>query len=210
MNNRLSSARLHWFLLLSGLAVLAWSGVYPRDRLTWVLETFPAMIGAVVLVATYRRFRFSNLAYVMIWVHAVILMLGGHWTYAQMPLFNWLRDTFHLARNYYDRVGHIAQGFVPAILARELLLRTSPLRRGKWLSTIVVCICMAISATYEFIEWWSSLLLGQSADAFLGTQSDTWDTQWDMFMCLVGAILALLTLRGAHDRSMRELEPNCC
>jgi len=184
MNNRLSSARLHWFLLLSGLAVLAWSGVYPRDRLTWVLETFPAMIGAVVLVATYRRFRFSNLAYVMIWVHAVILMLGGHWTYAQMPLFNWLRDTFHLARNHYDRVGHIAQGFVPAILARELLLRTSPLRRGKWLSTIVVCICMAISATYEFIDggpaccWASRLTRSWAPRAIPGTRSGTCSCAW--------------------------------
>lgn len=197
--------RLPLLLLATGLAVLVWSGIGPSDRLTWLLETFPAMIGAVVLVATYRRFRFSNLVYVLILIHAIILMLGGRWTYAEMPLFNWLRDTFHLARNYYDRVGHLAQGFVPAIIARELLLRTSSLDRGKWLSTIVVCICLSISAGYEFIEWWSSLLLNQSADAFLGTQGDVWDTQWDMFMCWVGAVLALLTIRGLHDRSMAKL-----
>ncbi len=197
--------RLPLLLLATGLAVLVWSGIGPRDRLTWLLETFPAMIGAVVLIATYQRFRFSNLVYMLILIHAIILMLGGHWTYAEMPLFNWLRDTFHLARNHYDRVGHLAQGFVPAIIVRELLLRTSPLRRGKWLSTIAVCICLSISAGYEFIEWWSSLLLNQSADAFLGTQGDVWDTQWDMFMCWVGAVLALLTMRGLHDRSMAKL-----
>jgi putative membrane protein len=198
-------ARLPLFLLFVGLGVLIWSGITPYDRLTWLLETFPAMIGAVVLVATYRRFRFSNLVYALILIHAIILMLGGHWTYAEMPLFNWIRDMFHLARNYYDRVGHLAQGFVPAIIARELLLRTSSLQRGKWLSTIVICICLSISVGYEFIEWWSSLLLHQSADAFLGTQGDVWDTQWDMFMCWVGAILALLTMRGLHDRSMAKL-----
>ena len=198
--------RLPLLLLAIGLAVLIWSGLAPHDRLTWLLETFPAMIGAVVLAATYRRFRFSNLVYVLILIHAIILMLGGHWTYAEMPLFNWIRDALHLHRNYYDRLGHLAQGFVPALIARELLLRTSPLQRGKWLSAIVVCICMAISVCYEFIEWWSSLLLHQSAEAFLGTQGDVWDTQWDMFMCMVGAILALLNMRGLHDRAMAKLK----
>jgi putative membrane protein len=205
MHKDASSVRLHGFLLISGLGILVWSGISPRDRLTWLMEVGPAIAGVVVLVATYRRFRLSDAIYVLIWVHAIVLMLGGHWTYAEMPVFNWLRDGLGLARNYYDRVGHLVQGFVPAILAREILLRTSPLRRGKWLSVLVVCVCLAISATYELIEWAAALLLGQSADAFLGTQGDVWDTQWDMFLCLVGSVAALATMRGLHDRSLGRL-----
>jgi len=145
--------RGHLTLLFLFIAVLIWSGVHPRDRFTWMLEVAPAVIGVAILMATYRRFRFSGLAYALIFVHACILCVGGRYTYAEVPLGNWIRDAFGLARNHYDRLGHFAQGFVPAILAREILLRCSPVRRGKWLAFLVICICLAISATYELLEW---------------------------------------------------------
>lgn len=196
------SSALNIIFLLFGLAILAWSAYKPRDYFTWVLEIFPAVIGGGVLLATYRRFRLSGLLYGLICVHAVLLMVGAHYTYAEMPLFNWIRDAFHLSRNHYDRAGHFFQGFVPALIAREVLLRTSPLRRGKWLSVIVVALCMAMSVAYEFFEWAAALAVGQKADAFLATQGDIWDTQWDMFLCTIGAVTSLLTLRRAHYRSM--------
>jgi len=202
-----ASRRLHLMLLTTGLGVLVWSGIRPADRVTWALEVAPAVLGAILLLATYRRFRLTNLAYVLILIHAVILMVGGKWTYASNPLFNWLRDTLELQRNYYDRLGHVAQGFIPAVLAREVLLRTSPLKAGRWLFFVVVCICLAGSAVYELIEWLAALALGQSADQFLGTQGDPWDTQWDMFLCLCGAIASQLALSRLHDRSLARLEP---
>jgi len=194
--------RFHLLLLVSGLGLLVWSGIGPRDRTTWMLEVAPAVAGTGVLLATYRRFRLSNLAYVLIWIHAAILIIGGHWTYEHNPLFNALRDALGLHRNYYDRLGHVAQGFIPVILAREVLLRTSPLRPGGWLNVLSVCVCLALSAVYEFFEWWTALSIGEAADQFLATQGDVWDTQWDMFLCLCGATASLLTLRRAHDRSL--------
>ena len=149
------------------------------------------------------------MAYVLIAIQAVILLVGAHWTYAENPWFNWIRDALGLSRNHYDRLGHLAQGFVPAIVARELLLRTSPLRRGKWLTGIVVCICLAISAAYELVEWWVALGYGDRAVAFLGTQGDVWDTQWDMCMALIGAVLALATLSRLHDRQIQLVILNC-
>lgn len=201
------SADSRYHLLLLGVlaAVLAWSAWQPYDRFTWWLEVAPVLIALPLLLVTYREFPFSRLAYGLILGHAVILMVGGHYTYAEMPLFNWLRDTFDLARNYYDRVGHVAQGFVPAIVAREILLRTSPLRRGKWLNFLVVCVCLAISAFYEMLEWWVALASGSEAVAFLATQGDVWDTQWDMFLALLGAVAALALLSRTHDRSLRRL-----
>lgn len=196
---------LHRILLIIGLAVLVWSGIGPRDRLTWFLEISPVVIALPLLLATYRRFRFSNLAYVLILSHAIILMIGGHWTYSEMPLFSWLRDELGLSRNYYDLVGHVVQGFVPAILAREVLLRTSPLRPGKWLSVIVVTFCLAISAGYELFEWGTAMILGQDAEQFLATQGDPWDTQWDMCCALLGAIASLALLRHSHDKSMSQM-----
>lgn len=196
---------MHLLLLLTGVAVLVWSGISPRDQLTWLMEVAPAIIGGVLLLATYRRFPLSNTAYVLIWIHAVILMVGGHWTYAEVPLFNWLRDTWELQRNYYDRVGHIAQGFIPAILIREILLRTSPLKPGKWANTLIVATCLAISAAYELLEWLAAIALNEDADQFLATQGDQWDTQWDMFLALCGAVAALMLLRRLHDRSMGRL-----
>lgn len=200
-----SDRRFHEVLLAILALTILWSAIAPHDRFTWWLEIFPVLIGLPLLVMTFRRFPFSRLAYGLMLVHAMILLIGGHYTYAEMPLFNWLRDTFDLARNYYDRVGHIAQGFIPAIIAREILLRTSPLQRGKWLFFLVICVCLAISAGYEFLEWWVAVASGSDAVAFLATQGDIWDTQWDMFLALLGALAAQILLGRMHDRSMARL-----
>ncbi len=193
-------------LLLLVLAVLVWSGIAPRDRYTWFLEVAPVLLALPLLIVTRQRFPFTPLAYHLIAIHAVILMVGGHYTYAEMPLFNWLRDTFDLARNHYDRIGHLAQGFIPAIVAREILLRRSPLVPGKWLFFLVVCVCLAISACYEMIEWWVAVGSGDEAVAFLATQGDVWDTQWDMFLALLGALSSLTLLGRWHDRQLATLE----
>ena len=197
--------RLGLGLVALVLAVLVWSGIRPHDRFTWFMEVFPVLLGLPVLLATHRRFPLTPLLMVLLAIHACILMLGGKYTYAEVPLGNWVRDAFGLARNHYDRVGHFAQGFVPAILAREILWRRSPLRGSRWLPFVVVSICLAFSACYEFLEWWTALATGEGATAFLGTQGDVWDTQWDMFLALVGATTAMLTLSGLHERQLREL-----
>ena len=193
-------------LLVVGLALLAWSGLRPHDYFTWLLETAPIFIGVPVLVATRRRFPLTPLAYRLIFVHALILMAGGHYTYAEVPLGDWVKDALGLARNDYDRLGHFAQGFVPAILAREILLRKTPLRRGGWLFFLVTCVCVAISACYELVEWWTAVATGEAATAFLGTQGDPWDTQWDMFTALIGALAAQLTVARVHDRELSALD----
>lgn len=192
-------------LLALVAAVFFWSALGPRDRFTWFLEVLPVLAGVPLLAVTFRRFPLTFLAYSLIAAHAVILMVGGHYTYAEVPLFNWLRDAFGLARNHYDRLGHFAQGFVPAILVREVLLCRTPLRRGGWLFAIVTSICLAISALYELFEWGVAAATGTAADAFLGTQGDVWDTQKDMAMCLLGAMSALLILSRAHDRALARL-----
>jgi len=191
---------LHMILLGIFLLIFIWSAINPKDWFTWVLEVLPAVIGLIIILATYRRFRLTTLVYILITMHASILVIGGHYTYAEMPFFNWLQDTFELSRNYYDRLGHFVQGFVPAIIVREILLRKSPLQPGRLLFFIVVCICLAISATYEFIEWGVAIASGSEAEAFLGTQGDVWDTQWDMLLALIGAIISLLFLSKLHDR----------
>jgi len=198
---------IHWVLLAIWAAVLAWSGINPHDRFTWVLEVTPAVIALVICAWLFpARFRFTTLVYVIVCVHCVVLMIGGKYTYAEMPWFSWLRDSYHLSRNYYDRVGHFMQGFSPAIIAREVLIRKEIIRGSeRWLNFIVVSIVLAFSAVYEFVEWWVALLTGDSSTAFLGTQGDVWDTQWGMFTCTCGAILALLLLRGVHDRALRQL-----
>ena len=193
-------------LLSLFLVVLIWSGVNPHDRFTWFLEVVPAMVGATILVATYRRFPLTPLAYWLAFIHACILCVGGHYTYAEVPIGNWIRDWLDLSRNHYDRLGHVAQGFVPAILAREVLIRTSPLRPGAWLFFLVTCFCLALSATYELIEWQVAVWTGTAADAFLGTQGDVWDTQKDMALALVGAILAQTLLARRHDRALAAAE----
>jgi putative membrane protein len=203
MTARTQIKRSHLALLVSFLAILLWSVIRPHDLFTWFLETFPAMFGAVILCATYKRFRFTTLVYALIWMHAIILLVGGHYTYAEVPLFNWIRDTFHLSRNHYDRVGHFAQGFVPAMIAREFLLRKTPLQPGKLLAYLVLSICLAISAAYELIEFGVSMATGSAGDAFLGTQGDIWDTQKDMLLALTGASTALLTLGKLHNRMLK-------
>jgi putative membrane protein len=191
-----------WLLLAAGVAVFVWSGIAPHDRFTWVLEVFPAVIAAIVLLATRGRFRFSALAYVLITVHAIILMVGGRYTYALVPLGFWMEEAFGFTRNHYDRIGHFAQGFVPAIVVREILLRIANLRRDRWLPVIVCSFCLAISALYELMEWSVAAMTGGAAEAFLGTQGDVWDTQKDMLLALIGAVCALVLLSRLHDRSM--------
>ena len=188
------------------LSLLVLSGIDPvADRYTWLLETLPVMIGLVLFAFTWQRFPLTPLLYRLLALHCVVLIIGGYYTYAQVPLFDWLRTAFDLSRNHYDRVGHFVQGFVPAILAREILLRRSPVPRGRWLFFICVSICLAFSAFYELIEWSVAMLSGQAAEAFLGTQGDNWDTQNDMFMALVGAISSLLLLSRVHDRQLERL-----
>jgi putative membrane protein len=188
------------FTILS--AVFVWSAVAPTDRLTWWLEVAPVIIALPILFLSYKRFQFTQLAYFLILVHAIILLIGGHYTYAEVPLFNWLQESLDLSRNYYDRVGHFAQGFVPAIIVREILLKKSPLQQGRWLFFITCCICLSISAVYEFVEWWVAVYEGGAAEAFLGTQGDVWDTQWDMFTALIGAIVAQVALAKTHDKQL--------
>jgi len=192
-------------LLVVTLVLVAVSRVGALEPGTWLLEVAPILVIAPILVLTARRFPLTPLVYRLLFVHALILMLGGHYTYAKVPLGFWAQDAFGLARNHYDRLGHFAQGFVPAMLAREVLLRRSPLVRGKWLAFLVVCVCLAFSATYELIEWLAAIIGGSSAESFLGTQGDVWDTQWDMFMALVGAGSALLCLSRVHDRQLARM-----
>lgn len=204
--SRLMSNRQYFTLLLVCLsAVFVWSAIRPHDYFTWFLEVFPVLIGLPILMFTNAKFPLTNLVYGLILLHAIILLVGGHYTYAEMPLFSWLRDYYGWDRNYYDRLGHVAQGFVPAIITREILLRTSPLRPGKWLFFIVICICLAMSAFYEFVEWWVALASGSDAVAFLATQGDIWDTQWDMFLAFLGAISAQLLLAKVHHRQMMRM-----
>jgi putative membrane protein len=189
-------------LLVIVAVALALSGIHPYDRTTWWLEIFPILIAAPILVLTARRFPLTTLTYTLLAIHAIILMAGGHYTYARVPIGDWVQQLLGLARNDYDRLGHFAQGFIPAILIREILLRTSPLRPGRWLFVIVTAMCLAFSACYEFFEWGAAVAGGTAADAFLGTQGDVWDTQWDMFCALIGAIVAQLTLSRVHDRGL--------
>lgn len=186
-------------------SVLIWSGIHPKDYPTWTLEVAPAVIALIVLIVTRQKFRLTGLAYRLILAHSVILMIGGHYTYAEVPLFDWLKDAFNLERNDYDKVGHFVQGFTPAIIAREILIRNHVLLNIKWLNFLVVSICLAISASYELIEWCVALLSKQAAEAFLGTQGDIWDTQSDMACALLGAVLALVLLSRVHDRHIRRL-----
>ena len=193
--------------LLTGVAaVLIWSLIGCRDFFTWLLEVFPVLAGVPVLILLYSRLRFTNLLYCLIAVHAGILMIGGHYTYAQMPVFEWIKQWFHLSRNYYDRVGHFAQGFVPAMIAREWLLRTTPLGPGKLMAALVMGVCMGISALYELFEFAAAKLTGSAADAFLGSQGDPWDTQWDMTFCLIGATCALVFLSRLHNRAIAKVQ----
>jgi putative membrane protein len=203
MSNRISP--LHLALLLATGLVFAWSAWRPYDRLTWWLEVAPGIIGIAILIFTYSSFRFTTLVYTFIALHIMLLCVGGHYTYARVPFFNWIEPYFGWHGNHFDRLGHFMQGFVPALIARELFVRLRVVTSGGWRVAIVILICMGISALYELLEWVTALISGQAAVAFLGTQGDVWDTQEDMFMALIGVICALILTSRWHDRQMRKL-----
>ena len=184
--------------------VLVWSGIAPKDTVTWMLEVAPAVAGAIILLVTRKRFPLTRLAYALILVHCVILMVGGHYTYAEVPVGDWFRDLFDPPRNNYDKLGHLAQGFVPAVITREVVIRLNVFNSPAWRNFFIVCFCLAVSAFYELIEWWVALMSDEAADAFLGTQGYAWDTQSDMFFALIGAVLALALLGRLHDRQLTE------
>jgi putative membrane protein len=197
--------RLLLALLLINVAILIVSGWQPYDRVTWVLEVLPTLVALPLLVLTRKRYPLTTLLYVLITLHALVLAIGGAYTYARVPLGFWLQGAFDLSRNPYDKIGHLMQGFVPALIVREILLRGGYVRGRKMLGFVCICIPLAISAFYELVEWWTALALGQGADEFLGTQGDPWDTQSDMFCALVGAFVAVLFLSALHDRSLARL-----
>ncbi len=196
--------KFHMALLVSLAVIFCWSLVGCADFFIWCLEAFPVVIAAGIILFFYRIIRLTNVCYVLIWIHAVILLIGAHYTYAEVPLFSWLRDTFELSRNHYDRVGHFFQGFAPAIVIREVLMLATPLKKGKWLSFIIVCICLAISACYELLEWAVAEITSTAAEAFLGTQGDVWDSQKDMALCLAGAIISLILLTKLHEKQLKK------
>ena len=196
----MSAFRVLWFLVFG--AVFAWSGIGPKDVPTWMLEVAPAVIAAAIVWYTWNRFPLTTLTYVLILIHCVILMVGGHYTYAEVPLGEWARETFDQSRNNYDKLGHFAQGFVPAIVAREVLIRLNVVNSAIWRDFFIICLCLAASAFYELLEWWVALLSEEAAEAFLGTQGYTWDTQSDMAWALLGAVVSLLMLGRWHDRQL--------
>lgn len=202
----MKQTKIHILLLASLTPIFIWSLIGCFDLFTWFLEALPVIIGTAVILIAYRRFKLTTLTYILIWLHAIILLIGAHYTYARMPLFNWLAEVLDLSRNHYDRLGHVFQGFVPAMIARELLLRTSPLQKSKWLFFIVIGCCLGISAAYELLEWIVAVASGSASVAFLATQGDEWDTQKDMALCLAGAIMSLLTLSGSQDKALEKLK----
>ena len=193
-------------LLVICLVLLTVSGIHPTDRLTWFLEVLPILVAIPILILTARRFPLTALNYRLLFFHSLVLILGAHYTYAKVPPGLWIQELLGLARNHYDRFGHFVQGFVPAILTREILLRCTPLVRGGWLFFLVLCVCLAISASYEFLEWWAAVIAGGEADDFLAMQGDPWDAQWDMFLALVGAATAQLVLWRVHDRELKAIQ----
>jgi putative membrane protein len=203
----MKSARIsHLALLLIVALVLCWSGWRPHDRFTWWLEVAPGLAGIVILLATYRRFQFTTLCYSLIALHICILCVGGHYTYARVPAFDWLRPIFGWQRNHFDRLGHFLQGLVPAMIAREMFIRLNIVNRKTWIPFLVVSVCLAISAFYELIEWWTAISSGSASNDFIGSQGDIWDTQEDMFFALIGAVCALLFLSYFHDRALRKID----
>ncbi|HEV2843095.1 MAG TPA: DUF2238 domain-containing protein [Chthoniobacterales bacterium] len=198
---------VHLGLLFIVAMVFCWSGWRPHDPLTWWLEISPGLAAIILLLATYRRFKFTTLCYALMALHICVLFVGGHYTYARVPAFDWLRPILGWERNHYDRLGHLMQGFVPAIIAREIFLRLNLVNRKKWIPFFVVSVCLAISAFYELLEWWAALIGGSAADDFLGSQGDVWDTQADMALALTGALCALLLLSHFHDRALEKIDP---
>ena len=202
-NNGLTGRTYVWLAIFFG--VLIWSGIGPKDRLTWVLEVGPAVLGLVILWTTRQSFRLTSLLYFWILLHCIVLMVGGKYTYAEVPLFDWISEGFGWERNNYDKIGHFMQGFVPALIAREILIRKEIVNFAGWRNFLIVSVCLAFSAFYELIEWWAAELIGEDADAFLGTQGYVWDTQSDMALALLGAICCLLTIAKIHDRQLKPL-----
>src|ERR1035437_2110790 len=196
----MNKIRILIMLFFIGLIV---SGVHPHDYFTWILEVFPGIIGLLVLMFTFKKFRFTYLTYVFILIHCYILFVGGHYTYAEVPLFDWIKEIFHQSRNNYDKVGHFVQGFIPALIVRELFVRLEIVKRGKWLAVLTVSVCFSISALYELFEWFVAIVSGQSAEAFLGTQGYIWDTQSDMLFALIGATCMVLFMSGIQDKQIR-------
>jgi len=201
--NTSSTPQIAWVSIF--VIVLTWSAIGPKDYATWFLEVFPALLGALVLWLTRERFPLTRLVYMLVLMHCIILMVGGHYTYAEVPLFDWIRDEFAQERNNYDKVGHFVQGFVPAIVAREIVIRQAVFNSVRWRDFFIVCFCLAFSAFYELIEWLVALFSAEAADAFLGTQGYVWDTQSDMAWALLGAVLALVLLSVTHDRQLQSL-----
>jgi len=195
---------MRWIWIGTFMVVLVWSGIGPKDTITWYLEVAPAVLGGIVLWFSRERFPLTSLVYVLILIHCVILMVGGHYTYAEVPLGDWVRDLFDGTRNNYDKLGHFVQGFIPAVIARELMIRLQVFNSARWRDFFIVCFCLGFSAFYELIEWWVALLSDEAADAFLGTQGYVWDTQSDMGWALFGAVMALVLLSRPHDRQLRE------
>ena len=195
-----TSFKYLWLIIF--FTVLIWSGINPKDTFTWFLEVLPALIGLLIIVLSYRSFPLTPLLYSLILIHAVILMVGGHYTYAEVPLFNGLQELFNSSRNNYDKLGHFAQGFIPALIAREIILRKQIINGSAWRNFFIICFALALSAFYELIEWWVALLSSEAADAFLGTQGYIWDTQSDMAMALLGAIAGLIILGRYHDKQL--------
>jgi putative membrane protein len=196
----------YWILITLFFIGLIWSGIKPHDYFTWILEVFPGILGFMALVLTYRQFQFTYLTYSLILIHCYILFVGGHYTYAEVPLFDWIKEVFHQSRNNYDKVGHFAQGFVPAMIIRELFVRKKIVRKGPWTGFLTVCVCLSISAFYEFIEWFIAIVSGQSAEAFLGTQGYVWDTQSDMLFATIGAICMVILISKIQDKQIDKTE----
>jgi len=196
----------YWILIILFFIGLIISGIQPHDYFTWFLEVFPGIIGLVILMLTFKNFQFTNLTYIFILVNCYILFVGGHYTYAEVPLFDWIKEVFHQSRNNYDKVGHFAQGFVPAMIVRELFVRLEVVKRGLWLSILTVIVCVAISAFYEFFEWFVAIVSGQSSEAFLGTQGYVWDTQSDMLFATIGAVCMVVFMSGLQDKMIAKMK----
>lgn len=200
MTLKMNQFTIIWCIIFT--TTFIWSAINPADYFTWILEVVPAVIAVVVLAATYKNFPLTRLAYVLILIHCIVLMIGGHYTYAKVPAFDWIRDVFAMQRNNYDKIGHFAQGFIPAIVAREIIIRKNVVNGSWWTGFFSVCFCLAFSAFYELIEWWIALLSGSSAEAFLGTQGYVWDTQSDMALALIGSIVSIVLLHRLHDKQI--------
>lgn len=205
MSSKNSGSKLHIFLLVSLFGVLVWSAIKPHDYFTWFLEVLPALLAVAIFAFFYQRFRFTNLVYIVVWFHCIVLMVGGKYTYAEMPLFDYFKEIFGWTRNNYDKVGHFMQGFSPALIAREVFIRNKIVNGKWWIYFLAVAVPLAFSAFYEFVEWWISVLTGDAGDAFLGTQGYIWDTQTDMFACFVGSTVALVLLHEFQDTQINQV-----